>query len=115
MTSRSERRSSRSENPAEALGLFLSSIARRTEAEAVVVADARGHLVAGTGAPRETLRDLAATCCLSREELQALDTHPARFFGQPFTLEGETYVLGARGGHPASASEVAGTVARILG
>ncbi len=114
MTNRPERRTQRSSNPAEAMRLYLESVAQQADAQAVVVADADGLLISGTGAARESLRDLAATCLLNEAEVHELDPDPASFAGQRLTIEGEPFYLGVRGGQTAPGPEVAFAMARIL-
>lgn len=48
-----DRRVQRSENRAEALQIYLASVARRTGAQSVVLADGDGLLVGGHGADLE--------------------------------------------------------------
>ena len=114
MTMQSERRSRRSENPAEAMRFYLQSVAERFSAGAVVVADEHGFLISGTGAPQEMLKELAALSSLGKLKPREMEVEQGRFCAQQLSIDSDTIFVGTMGGNPVPEQEVSNAVTRIL-
>src|SRR5688572_30827929 len=116
-----DRRKDRSENTLGALTRLLEAARRRSELEALAVADVAGVLVAGAGAA-ELCDELAAVAPLIETDSPANDTVPSSLMAlerrlrvQRLAIDGfEVFVCGSGGGIP-DLAEVAQGCERILG
>lgn len=114
MTNQRERRVRRSDNPAEAMNYYLQSVAHRSAADAVVVADSHGFLISGAGASKESLTELAALSSLGKLQPREMDLEQERFSAQQLATEGEALYVGTKGDSPVPEAEVSNAVTRIL-
>jgi hypothetical protein len=116
-----DRRKDRSENTLGALTRLLEAARRRSELEALAVADSAGMLVAGAGAA-ELCDELAAVAPLIDADAPANDTVPGSLLAlerrlrvQRLAVDGiEVFVCGSGGGIP-NLADVAQGCQRILG
>lgn len=107
-----ERRHARSDDPSTAAQLYLDGVRRRCVVDAVVVADARGHVVAASTGSAATNRELAETgASIARG---AAGPDDVDVYAHRIAL-GEGAVLVSSGSRVDRVRVVAADLARILG
>lgn len=115
--SNAERRRQRSENPSEALELYLRATAERRNARMLAVADADGLLVSGTGGSLEALSSLAAVSPLGslweKEVLGDLG-RADELRAEPFQIDDTTFYVASIGGANEPFADAPTAIARIL-